>query len=113
VNDSFFSYPKEVPEGVEYVTSIDFDGIILDVGSDNSVLGVEILDISKKLNVPKSNIQHPANMKIEIDVSKETIEVKLSFALIMRNKPITRTALASGANDLNLAVASQVRAVTA
>ncbi len=85
----------------------------MDIGSDDSILGVEILDISKKLNVSKSNIQHPANMKIELKISEKIIEIKLTFAVIKRNSTIEKIASAISANDFNLPAGTQIRAVSA
>ncbi len=97
-HDSLFSYTKEVPDGVEYVHSLDIDGIIIDIGTDNSILNIEVLNISKKLNVSKTDIQHPEKLEIKLKISDNAVEIRLSFFVRKKEK----VASASSANDLNL-----------
>jgi uncharacterized protein YuzE len=97
-NDSlFFNY-----KGIDYKTSIMIDNIILDLGVDGSPVGAEILKASKMFKVSKSAIKNLKNFYAEISISKETIEMKFTIAVIIRNRETEKIAASHSLNDVNI-----------
>lgn len=97
-NDSLFFNRNEV----RLESSIDLGNIILDMGVDGSPVGFEILHASKMFNVPKSVIQNFQNMQAEITITEETIEIKLTITVLLRNRKTPKVAVSHGINDINL-----------
>lgn len=97
-NDSLFFNRNSV----QLESSIDLGNIILDIGVDGSPVGFEILHASKMFNVPKSVIQNFHNMDAEIRITKETIEIKITITVLLRNRKTPKIAISQGINDINL-----------
>jgi uncharacterized protein YuzE len=108
-NDSFFAYSK----GVKYKSSIDVDGIILDIGEDNSIMGVEIIDASRRFGVKKFDVQKCQNLNVNIDISPKTIELKLIMSVQKRNHKLLRETGVSTLNSMNLPAGSESLAIVA
>ncbi|WP_094228462.1 DUF2283 domain-containing protein [Methanolobus psychrotolerans] len=106
-NDSFFAYSKDV----KYKSSIDIDGIILDIGEDNSIMGIEILDASKKFGISKYDVQHYKKLNVQMDISPKVIDLKMTMRVGKRNAEVLREAAASALNIMNLPVGSDSLAV--
>jgi uncharacterized protein YuzE len=107
-NDTIFFYGTDK----KYKTSIDIDDIILDVGEDNSAIAIEILDASKKFNVPKSDLSNILHFNAEISVSKETIKVIMKLVIKKRNGLINKFMEACGLNNNYLPVSTQEMALS-
>ena len=97
-NDSLFFNRSDV----QLESSIDLGNIILDMGVDGSPVGFEILHASKMFNVPKYVIQNFHSMNAEIHVTKETIEIKITISVSLRNRETPKMAISQGINDINL-----------
>lgn len=97
-NDSLFFNRNSV----QLESSIDLGNIILDIGVDGSPIGFEILHASKMFNVSKSVIQNFHNMNAEISITKETIEIKITITVLLRNRETPKIAISHGINDINL-----------
>src|SRR5659263_148057 len=97
-NDSLlFNY-----KGIDYKTSIRIDNIILDLGVDGSPVGAEILNASKMFKVPKSAIKNLKNFYAEISISKESIEMKFTISVVVRNHKTEKFATSHSINDVNI-----------
>jgi len=111
-NDTIFFYGTDK----KYKTSIDIDDIILDVCEDNSAIAIEILDASKKFNVPKSDLSSDLSnilhFNAEISVSKETIKVIMKLVIKKRNGLINKFTEACGLNNNDLPVSTQEMALS-
>lgn len=107
-NDTIFFYGTDK----KYKTSIDIDDIILDVGEDNSAIAIEIIDASKKFNVPKSDLSNILHFNAEISVSKETIKVIMKLVIKKRNGLINKFTEACGLNNNDLPVSTQEMALS-
>lgn len=97
-NDSLFFNRSDV----QLESSIDLGNIILDMGVDGSPVGFEILHASKMFNVPKYVIQNFHSMNAEISITKETIEIKITISVSLRNRETPKIAISQGINDINL-----------
>jgi uncharacterized protein YuzE len=97
-NDSLFFNRNSV----QLESSIDLGNIILDIGVDGSPIGFEILHASKMFGVQKSVIQNFQNMNAKIKITKDTIEIKITITVLLRNRKTPKIAISQGINDINL-----------
>ncbi|ADN37078.1 Protein of unknown function DUF2283 [Methanolacinia petrolearia DSM 11571] len=97
-NDSLFFFIK----GAEYSHSLNMNNIILDFNTDQSLKGVEILNASKKFGVPKHALRNPNQMVLDLDVSEEKIDLKISLVLRIRNKPTPKAINIEDINEFNI-----------
>ncbi|ETA68250.1 MAG: hypothetical protein PWQ51_2546 [Methanolobus sp.] len=108
-NDSFFAYSSKM----KYKSSIDINGIILDVAEDNSIMGVEILDVSNRLGVSKFDMKNYKSLEMTVDISENVIEVEITFGILKRNRPIPHVVAATALNSMHLPEGSGSLAVVA
>lgn len=97
-NDSMFLYSTDV----KYEYSIDLGDLIVDVGSDNSIAGIEILDASSLFGVTKEDLKNTVKFYAEINISKETIKVNICLGVTAKDREIEKCTTALGINDTNL-----------
>ncbi|WP_292466458.1 DUF2283 domain-containing protein [Methanolobus sp.] len=108
-NDSFFAYSK----GMKYKSSIDLDGIVIDISEENSIMGVEILEVSDKFGISKYDVKNYKALNMNVKISKKMIRVELVFSVLKRNAPTPHVIQASALNSMNLPVGSESLAVVA
>src|SRR5659263_273209 len=63
-NDSLLFYK----EGEKYKSSIEFDGIILDFSENDTIMSLEMLDVSEKFHVSKTELLNIKNFDATIQV---------------------------------------------
>lgn len=85
-NDILFFKTKER----EYVKSIELENIILDIDKEGFVVGIQIFEASKFLNVSKSMLLKIPNWEFSANVNEGRIEVRLVFKIEKRNKIIEK-----------------------
>ncbi|AKB50178.1 hypothetical protein MSBRW_0925 [Methanosarcina barkeri str. Wiesmoor] len=102
-SDSIFFYGSDK----KYRSSIDLDGIILDVSEDNYIIGIEILDVSEKFNVSKMDLINIKHFEANIEISKENIKITMEMRLYKRNGLINRSLDTLGLNSMNLPASTQ------
>lgn len=107
-SDSVFFYGTDK----EYEYSIDLDGIIIDFSEDKQIMGVEILDASKKFNLSKSDLHNIKHFNALIEITKNNIDVSMKIEVSKRNKLINKSLNQISANSMNLPSVSQGIAVT-
>ena len=107
-NDTIFFYV----DNDKYVSSMDLDGIILDFNEDNFIMGIEILNASKKFNFSKAGLRDIHHFSATIEISKKNIEVSMKLEIVKRNKLIDRFLNALTLNTMNLPSRTQGLAVT-
>jgi uncharacterized protein YuzE len=108
-NDSFFAYSSKM----KYKASIDLDGIILDIAEDNSIMGVEILDISSRLGISKYDVRNYKSLEMAVDISESVIKVEITFSVLKRNLPTPHVVAVTGLNSMHLPAGSGSLAVSA
>lgn len=102
-SDSIFFYGSDK----KYRSSIDLDGVILDVSEDNYIMGIEILDVSEKFNVSKMDLSNIKHFEANIEISKENIKITMELRLYKRNGLINRSLDTLGLNSMNLPASTQ------
>ncbi|MFP4655468.1 MAG: DUF2283 domain-containing protein [Methanohalobium sp.] len=96
--DIIYFYSDEV----DYKHSIDLDDVILDIGEDDSLIGVQIINASKKFKVPKHSLREPKKFNASVKIANNEIKVELSLTVDIRNNMTPKKAFALGDNDFNL-----------
>lgn len=102
-SDSIFFYGSDK----KYRSSIDLDGVILDVSEDNYIMGIEILGVSEKFNVSKMDLSNIKHFEANIEISKENIKITMEMRLYKRNGLINRSLDTLGLNSMNLPASTQ------
>ena len=102
-NDSIFFYGSNK----KYMSSIDLDGIILDISEDNQVMAIEILDASKRFNLAKEDLRNIRYFEALIEVSEENIRLTMKMGVSKRNKLVDTGLNALGLNSMDLPISTQ------
>jgi uncharacterized protein YuzE len=97
-NDSLYLFTK----GAKYLHSLNLDNVIIDIGNEIYVKGVEIQNASKQFGVPKYTLMKPHQIDVHIDVSDDKIEVNIQLTLEIRNKHTPKSFTATDVNEFNL-----------
>ncbi len=108
LNDSLFFYK----EGEKYRSSLEFKGIILDFGEDNYIINLEMLDVSEKFHISKSDLINLRKFDATIEINEENVKVTMKIELLKRNKVYDKCIEAITPNILNLPSGTQGIGVT-
>jgi len=102
-NDSIFFYGGNK----QYRSSVDLDGIILDISDDNNIMAIEILDASKRFNLAKEDLRNIKYFEANIEISEENIKITMKMSVSKRNKMVDKDLNALGLNSMNLPISKQ------
>ena len=81
-NDSLFIYFSEKSV---ISTSKECKEFIFDFDNNNNMIGIEILNASKKFNSSKENLRTISHFSSKVKVAKEKIEIKVRITSRVRN----------------------------
>ena len=101
--DSLLVYSGETT----YKESIELDGIIIDVNNEDNLTGIEVLDVSQKFNISKTDILNIKQFNGIIEINKETIKITMKIKFSKRNKLIPISLDAITPNSMNLPIGTQ------
>lgn len=94
-----------VIDDYEYKESLEIEGnIIVDFDRNYVPVALEILDASKFLNVSKFSLKNLIKWDMNIQVTEDSIKVKASFIVPVRQKEVEKPLLAEAMNDINLPI---------
>jgi len=74
----------------EYIKSIELDNIILDIDKERFIVGIQILEASKFLNLNKRVLLKVPRWEFKATVNEGRIEIRLMFQIVVRNKIIEK-----------------------
>ena len=74
----------------EYDRSIELDNIVVDVDTQKFLTGIQILEASKFLRIPKDALTKIPRWEFCAGVDENKIEIRLTFQTIFRNKLIEK-----------------------
>ncbi len=74
----------------KYVKSIELENLILDVDKEDFIVGIQIHEASKFLNISKAVLLKIPKWKFEANVNEGRIEVRLMFQVVVRNRLIEK-----------------------
>jgi uncharacterized protein YuzE len=110
-NDSLYVRPAER----KYRSSMQEDkNFIIDLDENGKIDGIEILNISKILRVPKTFLKYLSSGAVKIESSKDIIRIEIYLSCLVRNKEKATTLIMREGNpdpecikpgQLNLAMA--------
>jgi len=66
-------------------------------------MGIEILDASKKLRIPKIWAKKFISFKSVIEITKDIVKINMKIAVLRRNKKVEKSIIVKGLNEMNLA----------
>lgn len=75
----------------EYLKSIEFENLVIDIDKENYIVGLQILDASIYFDIPKKYLRIAMNWKLgakvnQISKKQSRIEIRLMFQISIRNK---------------------------
>lgn len=73
-----------------YVKSIELDNIILDIDKKGFIVGIQIFEASKFLNLPKNTLLKVPNWEFKANVNNGKLEIRLTFQVMVRNKLVEK-----------------------
>lgn len=76
-----------------YDRSIELGDVIIDLDTEENIMGVQIFEVSKQTGISKAHFRDIKKFGFEgvirkLDENRSLIEVKLDFILLVRNKEI-------------------------
>ena len=78
-------------KGRQYDKSIELlDNLVVDVDKEGFLVGIQIFDASKFLNIEKKSLLKIPNWQFIISVHENIIEIRLVFQVKIRNKIIEK-----------------------
>jgi len=75
-------------KGEEYKDSIEFNEFVIDCNKEDLVIGLRILDASKKLKIPKYCLNALKGFSLDTTVSGKEIHIQLTIRYEQRNKKV-------------------------
>ena len=89
----------------DYLKSLDFDNLIVDIDKEDFITGMRIFDASKIFNIPKLALKNIKSFRFNARVEDKKVTIQLEFIPILRNKPLIK----QGQNLIREAIGSEVR----
>lgn len=74
----------------DYVKSIELDNLILDIDKEGFIVGIQIFEASKFLDIDKKMLLKIPRWEFKATVNEGRIEVRLMFQIVVRNKVIEK-----------------------
>lgn len=77
----------KVKRDFNYGETIEMDeGVLLDFDENNIPISLEILDASKRFNVPKYSLHNPFSFNMNVCVNDEAIKIDVIIGVLIHNK---------------------------
>lgn len=89
----------------DYLKSLDFDNLIVDIDKEYFITGMRIFDASKIFNIPKLALKNIKSFRFNARVEDKNVTIQLEFIPVLRNKPLIK----QGQNLIREAIGSEVR----
>lgn len=89
----------------DYLKSLDFDNLIVDIDKESFITGMRIFDASKMFNISKLALKNIKSFRFNARVEDKKVTIQLEFIPILRNKPFIK----QGQNLIREAIGSEVR----
>ena len=89
----------------DYLKSLDFDNLIVDIDKEGFITGMRIFDACEIFNLPKLALKNIKFFKFNARVEDKKVTIQLEFIPVLRNKPLIK----QGQNLIREAIGSEVR----
>lgn len=95
-------YTITVDEEFEFGKSLEIDdGVILDFDKENIPISIEILDISKRLDIKKQEVQS-STVSLKIVCTPEILEISIAFFYQIQDEKFEKTIDSKLANTFDI-----------
>ena len=74
----------------DYLKSIDFDNIALDIDKEGFITGARVFDASKIFNLSKLALKNIKKFEFHSKAENRIITIQLRFTAMLRNKPVIK-----------------------
>lgn len=74
----------------EYLKSLDFGNLIVDIDKEGFITGLRMFDASKIFHIPKIALTNVKQFEFNTSVEDKVIKIQLRFIPILRNKPLIK-----------------------
>jgi len=88
----------------DYLKSLDFDNLIVDIDKEGFITGLRIFDASEIFNIPKLALKSIKSWRFNASVEDKKVTIQLEFIPILRNKPLIK----QGQNLVREAIGSEI-----
>ncbi len=78
-------------ENREYNFSIEFQNMTIDIDKEKFVVGIQIFNASKFLEISKINLREILKWQFKSKIEEGIIEIRLNYQLKIRNKIVDKT----------------------
>ena len=86
----------------EYNSSLEFQNMVIDIDKQKFIVGIQIFDASKFLEIPKVYLRPIPKWQFEARLKQGIIEVRLFYQVCIRNKIIEKNPIIIQENKSNL-----------
>ena len=77
----------KVKRSYDYGKTVEMaEGVLLDFDSDNIPVALEILDASKRFNVPKYSLKDLICFNMNVNINPESININVTLGVMIHNK---------------------------
>ena len=70
----------------EYDKSLEFGNLVVDIDTEEFIVGIQIFDASKFLQVDKESLRNIPKWTFQAFINEENIEVRLNYETKVRNR---------------------------
>lgn len=74
----------------EYEKSIEIGNFVIDIDSENFVVGIQIYEASKFLHLNKTALLKVPNWRFQASIKNNRLEFRLMFQVVVRNRVIEK-----------------------
>ena len=74
----------------DYMKSIDFENIVVDIDKEGFITGMRVFDASKVLKLAKMALRKIQQFEFNAKAEENVITIQLRFIAVLRNKPIIK-----------------------
>ena len=89
-------------KGREYDYSLEFQNMVIDIDKEDFIVGIQIFDASKFLQIEKIHLKQIPKWKFEAKIDGDIIELRLFYQIVMRNQTIEKNPIIVQQNSANL-----------
>ena len=86
----------------EYDFSMEFQNMVIDVDSEQFLVGIQIFDASKFLGISKINLREIPKWQFRTKIENGIIELRLNYQIKIRNQIFDRSPIIIQDNKANL-----------
>ena len=86
----------------DYVKSIELENLTIDIDKEGFIVGIQIFEASHFFNLGKEELRNVRHWEFKAVVNEGSIEIRLIFQMLRRNKIIEKNPIIMQPNSANL-----------